>query len=347
MIRRVLTFLVVAVIAAAATAVVSSAQTAPRASASVPGAEIAKAFVAARTAKNWVPPKTPWGDPDLQGNFTNKDEANTPYERPKVFEGRRMEDITPQELAAEIIVRQKGVAEEAAIVDQGPPSHFRDSMNATNSRPWFVIDPPEGKIPPMTAEAQTHVKPRAPRYVRADSYEDLGLSDRCIANRIPPSAMQPGIYGNSYQILQTPDYVAIRNEMGPTRLIPLDGRPQANPSMHSYVGDARGRWEGNTLLVETTNFNEKIDYRGVSIKTLHLIERFTRIAPKTVEWTVTLDDQATWTRPWTFSVPLTEDDTQLILEYACHEGNYGLANILSASRAVEKRVTEAGKTGKP
>ena len=350
MIRRILTF-VAAGASAGTMAVVSSGSlagqvrnTAPGNSMpaeTVPGAEAARAFLAARMAKNWTPPKTPWGDVDLQGNFTNKDEANTPFERPKEFNGRRIADITPDELAAASAARLGEHREKAKIRDQGPPAHFRDSLSTTNSRPWFVIDPPDGQVPPMTSEAQARAAAAARNNTRAIptvSYKERALGDRCIVNRIVPSAMSPRNFGNSYQILQTPDYVAIRTEAGLPRVIPLDGRPHISPRIRSYSGDSRAHWDGNTLVVVTMNFDEKMTYRRASIKNLRLIERFTRIAPGVVEWTVTLDDPTTWTRPWTYSVPLTEDDTQRIHEYACHEGNYGLANVLSAARAEREQV---------
>jgi hypothetical protein len=148
--------------------------------------------------------------------------------------------------------------------------------------------------------------------------------------------MTPKIYGNSYEIYQAPDYVAIRYEMvHETRIIPLDGRPHVGPSIRQYMGDARGRWEGNTLVVETTNFHPNVNNRGATDQ-LRLIERFTPVAPDKVEWSVTYDDPKTWTKPWTFAMRLTKDASQQIFEYACHEGNYGLRNILSAARAEEK-----------
>jgi hypothetical protein len=149
----------------------------------------------------------------------------------------------------------------------------------------------------------------------------------------------PVIYGNSYQIVQTPGYVAIRYEMvHETRVIPLDGSPHLAANIRSYMGDPRGHWEGDTLVVETTNFRDETAYRNADAATLRVIERFTRVAPDKVKWAVTLDDPTTWTKPWTFAMPLTMDDSQPVLEYSCHEGNYGLRNILSAARAEEKKA---------
>ena len=151
--------------------------------------------------------------------------------------------------------------------------------------------------------------------------------------------MMPAIYGNSYQIVQGPGYVAIRYEMiHETRIIPLDGRPHLTPNIRTAMGDARGHWEGKTLVVETTNFNPRSTYRNADSATFKLIERFTPVAPDKVEWAVTSDDPKTWTRPWTFAMNLTKDDSQPPFEYACHEGNYGLQNILSAARAEENKA---------
>jgi hypothetical protein len=160
--------------------------------------------------------------------------------------------------------------------------------------------------------------------------------------------MMPAIYGNGYQIIQAPGYVTIIYEMiHEIRVIPLDSRPHASSRVRSYLGDARGRWEGDTLVVETTNFREEGIYRNAYPETLRLTERFTRVAPNVVKWAVTVDDPSTWTKPWTFAMPLTKDDEAGgVLEYACHEGNRGLMNILSAARAEEKAAAESKKSAK-
>jgi hypothetical protein len=160
--------------------------------------------------------------------------------------------------------------------------------------------------------------------------------------------MMPAIYGSSYQIVQAQGSVAIIYEMiHETRVIPLDGRSHVGKNIRNYMGDARGHWEGNTLVVETTNFKDQIAYRGADGATLRLVERFRPVGPHIVEWSVTGDDPATWTRPWTFAMNLTKKDaSQRPFEYACHEGNYGLRNILSGARAEERAVqTAAGRTG--
>ncbi len=157
--------------------------------------------------------------------------------------------------------------------------------------------------------------------------------------------MMPAIYGDSYQFVQGPGYVSIIYEMiHEIRVIPLDGRPHAASNVRSYMGDPRGHWEGDTLVVETTNFREEGIYRNANPASLRLVERFTRTGPDVVKWSVTVDDPATWTKPWTFSMPLTREEGP-VLEYACHEGNLGLMNILSAARAEEK-AAEAAKNQK-
>lgn len=296
-------------------------------------------------AKKWTPPKTPWGDPDIQGSFSNTSENGTPLERPEQFEGRRLEDIKGEELLA--IKRE---AQKRTVGNFEGPLHalegwWQPDLNMDKgSQAWLVVDPPNGKIPPLTAEAQQRAAARAQaRRISgrgpADSWEDRSLYDRCITRGLPGS-MMPAIYGNGYQIVQGKGFVAITYEMiHETRVIPLDGRPHASATMRSHMGDARGRWEGDTLIVETTNFRDESVYRGANAATLRLIERFTRIAPDKVKWSVTVDDPSTWTQPWTFSMPLTQDDSGLeVLEYSCHEGNLGLMNILSGARADEKKA---------
>jgi hypothetical protein len=315
-------------------------------------------------------PRTPWGDPDIQGTYTNTYENGTPLERPDQFAGRHLEDVTGEELATlrrEIQKRTVG-AFQGPI--HAPDNWWQDNLDLhRGSQAWLVVDPPDGKIPPLTPEAQRRAADRAAARKAsgrgpADSYEDRSLYDRCITRGYPGS-MMPAIYGNQYQIVQAPGYVAIVYEMiHETRVIPLDpstlrepqGRPEqgrgatgsGSPRAQSRddgrvhvdrrigldMGDARGRWEGDTLVVTTKNFRERSVYRNANPETLTVTERFTRISPTQVRWSVTLDDPSTWTRPWTFSLPLTADPNPLP-HYECHEGNYGLRNILSAARAEE------------
>ena len=170
----------------------------------------------------------------------------------------------------------------------------------------------------------------------ADSYEDRSLYDRCISRGLPGS-MMPVIYGNSYRIVQAPGIVAIQYEMvHETRVIRLDGSAHVGKDIRQHMGDARGWWEGDTLVVETTNFRDESVYRGANPEALKIVERFTRVSPNRLEWRVTLDDPTTWTRQWTFAMPLTQSTDERIVPYECHEGNRAMANILSAARADEK-----------
>ncbi len=275
-------------------------------------------------------------------------------ERPAGLEGRRVDDVRGDELTQLVQERQKRAEERAPFLAGDPTG--ADPRQRCVQRPrrdgqgqpgvWMVIDPADGKIPPTTAQAQQRAAARAAARAGRptssfsntgfDSYLDFSLYDRCITRGLPGS-MLPAIYGDSYQIVQGPGYVAIRYEMiHETRVIPLDNRPHVGGKLHLDMGDARGHWEGNTLVVETTNFRERTAYRQASQDSLKLVERFTRTAPDVVEWTVTVEDPATWVRPWTFSLPLTIADHEPVMEYACHEGNYAMNNMLSGARADER-----------
>jgi feruloyl esterase len=301
----------------------------------------------------YAPPKTPWGDPDIQGNYTNKYEYGTPFERPREFEGRRVEDVTARELADAVRKRQEDTLERAKFFGGDPEgkignsAEFRDIYEVTKgSRAWLVVDPPEGKIPPMTPEGQA----RAALAARAGSSfgngpfngpEDFSLWERCVSRGFPGS-MLPGVYGNSYQIVQGPGFVGIRYEMiHETRIVRLDGQPHPAKGIRLDMGDARGRWEGNTLVVETTNFTQRSAYRNANAGTLRLVERFTPRGPRMLDWSLTVEDPLTWARPWTFSMPLTGNDAERIEQYECHEGNHAVFNILSAARTAEREAAGA------
>ena len=298
----------------------------------------------ATSGKAYVPPKTPWGDPDIQGGYSNKDENGIPFERPGNLAGKQLGEVDDSELAELNASRDANRLEAARGIggrDTGAgPVHWYEHYGAKNSRAWLVVDPPEGTIPAQTAAAQARLGGGRGRGAgageggRADSYTDRSFYDRCITRGLPGS-MMPAIYGNAYDITQAPGLVAIRYEMiHETRIIPLDNSKRTG--LRSHMGDARGHWEGDTLVVETTNFDPRTTYRNASGK-LTLVERFKPLGPGKLEWSVTVNDPDTWVKPWTFAMALTNDPEQGLFEYACHEGNYAMRNILSAARAEEAR----------
>jgi hypothetical protein len=303
-------------------------------------------------------PRTAWGDPDLQGTYTNSNESGIPMQRPAELAGKQLKDVTPDELAR-LIQKRHEQTERTAIVIGGTadndtgagPSHWYENYNAKNSRAWMVSDPADGQIPALTSEAVKRAAAVRAARRGGDGYyngpfdgpEDLTLYVRCITRGLPGS-MMPAIYGNSYQIVQGPGYVAIRYEMvHETRVIPLDNRAHLSDRLHTYMGDPRGHWEGDTLVVETTNFLEKSAYGGASDR-LKTIERFKPVRPGVIDWSITFDDASTWVRLWTFGMQLTRDDSQPVFEYACHEGNAGLEGILSAARTEERAAASKKNT---
>ena len=308
-------------------------------------AGLATAQTATAPPPNWQAPRTSWGDPDLAGIYSNDDETGTPMERPDEFEGLTLATITPAKIAEIVAERDRRfkaqVDSEAWRRSISPPPHLIfDTFDRNNKRPWLITDPEDGKIPARTAEASarpraggvsTNQNSRGP----FNSYLDMGLYDRCITRGIPNSMMPAG-YGSRYEIVQAPDSVAIRYEMiHEARVIPLDRRPHIASSVRQYLGDARGWWDGDTLVVETTNFRAETAPQRAS-ENVKMIERFTRTGPDSVEWTVTFEDARTWERSWTYAMPLAQvDHTQQIYEYACHEGNLAMRNILSGARAAE------------
>ena len=303
-------------------------------------------------------PRTPWGDPDLQGTYTNKYEQSTPLERPEEFVGRRVEDVKGTELARVLEKRNTDVLSRPAGVG---PMQFRDPLDVTKgSRAWLIVDPPDGKMPSLTPDGLERLGSPDPTLDTGingvvnmrrrtggsfsdgpfDSPEDFTLWERCVTRGLP-GAMMPHILGNSYQIVQAPGFVVIRYELiHEARIIPIDGRPHLTNKLQHEMGDARGRWERDSLVVETTNFKDSSTYRNANAAAFRLVERFTRTAADRIEWAVTVDDPSTWTRPWTFSMPLTLNDSEPVYEYACHEGNYALVNILNWSRTAEKNAAK-------
>jgi len=294
-------------------------------------------------APPWTPPRTAWGDPDLQGTYTNNNEYATPLERPAEFEGKRAGDLTPAEIAeVRRLAQQRMINALPGGRVRGPDDWWLQNLDLSKrSRLWSIVDPPDGRIPPLTpAGAQ-----RASGRVRSsfvggpfDGPEDLNYLERCITRGVPGS-MIPVMYSNNYEIVQAPGLVVIRYEIiHDTRIIPLDGRPHVGSKIGQHLGDARGHWEGSTLVVETTNFNDRTRFRN-STSALKVTERFTRTDAETVDYQFTVDDPNTWTRPWTAAVPLRKVPGP-IYEYACHEGNYGLPNILRAQRVEDAKAAK-------
>ena len=294
--------------------------------------------------KKWAVPRTPDGHPDLQGTWTNT--TITPLERPADLAGK--EFLTEQEVAAyekKTVAQQTGDRRDGgAEVDVGRSYNefWRDRGTKVigSRRTSLITDPPDGKIPPLTPAAQKKQEEARvqQRLHGTDGPENRNLWERCITRGLP---MLPGPYNNDFQIIQTPGYVVILHEMiHDARIIPLDGRPHPPANIRQWMGDGRGHWEGDTLVVDTTNFSEKSNFRGAS-ENLHLTERFTRVDPDTISYQFTVDDPTTFTKVWKAEIPMHHTDEQ-IYEYACHEGNYALADILRGARAEEaaKRGTK-------
>jgi hypothetical protein len=289
-------------------------------------------------AKTWTA-KTVWGDPDLQGVWSYA--TLTPLERPAALAGR--EFFTPAEAAA-----REAAAEVDAPPIPGDPgaynaSWFDRGKVSSNLRTSLIVDPPDGRLP-LTTEARKSVAALADqrRAHPADSWLDRTPWDRCITYHGVP-AISTG-YNNTYQIFQTREYVAILAEnIHDVRMIPLNGRARLGADIRQWNGDSRGRWEGNTLVVETANYSDQTELRFPSSRNTHAVERFTRVGADLIDYQFTIDDPAVYTRPWTAVRPMPRLANYRIYEYACHEGNYALSHILSGERAGEKAADEAAK----
>ena len=290
--------------------------------------------------------RTPWGDPDLQGLWTNT--TTTPMERPDDLSDQ--ETLSREELAARD-------AEVAGVVsldnisagNVGAYNEFWVERGALLSQTSLIIDPSDGKLPPMTEAAQRKSQQFIQRWIAPpESWEDMNLYDRCITRGLP-GAMIPGFYNHNYLILQTPDYVVLQVEMiHDTRIIPLAGRQQAPAGIREWMGQSQGRWEGDTLVVETTDFASKAEQR-VGIGNFFLtfsggpnsrvVERFAPLADGTLDYRFTVTDPSVDTREWTAAIPMRRSEDALF-EYACHEGNYAMPNILAGARADEAKAAE-------
>jgi hypothetical protein len=299
--------------------------------------------------KPWTPAKTLWGDPDLQGIWTSDDCIGTPMNRAAQFGDRLY--FTEQEIAdrESAIARQSENDKQQFVADNaragtGPPGHWGERARRPCRQTSLVIDPANGRTPDVLPEARLRPVGEGAGNAnpRADSPEDFSYYIRCITRGVAGSIF-PVIYGNGQQIIQSPGFVTILQEMvHEARVIPLDGRPHAGPGFRSYMGDARGHWEGNTLVVETTNFlsgKTGIGLNGGGVPTsdaLKLTERFTRVGPNLINYEVTVNDPKTYAGPFKVGFPLTQEPGYENFEYACHEGNNAMFNSLSGARAQEK-----------
>jgi len=286
--------------------------------------------------------KTAWGDPDLQGVWDYK--TITPLERPTNFGNRQfLNDEEVARLEANAAKRLDSPPDENTPANLVHAPYMTDPGRKVDEdrRTSLIVDPPDGRIPPLTSEAQQRMATRrgGGRDGGTDGPENRSSLERCITWGLP-TAILPGLYNNNIRILQGPGYVAITHEMvHDTRIIPLDGRPGLSPKIHQWFGDSRGHWEGDTLVVETANFSDKTNYRG-SGATLHMLEHFRRTGKNSVEYRLTVSDPTTWTKAWTIEEHMRTSEGDLY-EYACHEGNYGLHNILEEARDDEKAAAAA------
>jgi hypothetical protein len=288
----------------------------------------AEAAKAAATTANWTPPRTPWGDPDLRGYYLSL--SYTPLERPKELAGKALYT------EAEALAAFKKAVEADAEVDPRTvhydwKEYGMDSWQSPvrpNRHTSLIVDPPDGRIPPLTPEAQKRLA--ASRQGRGNDVQTRGLYERCVTGNQGPPRL-PLNHDSESQIVQTPGYVVLfMQSNNDVRIIPLDGRPHLPQGVGQWLGDARGHWEGTTLVVETTNFHKQRDWRG-STDGMHLVERFTRVDPKTIRYEFTVSDPTMWTRPWSVEVPWPMIEPPLY-EFACHEQNYGLMNVVKGAQ---------------
>jgi hypothetical protein len=330
------------------TALVSLGALAGEASQAPQGATDSKG-VAAAAAGRFSPPRTPWGDPDLQGIWPSGQMIEVPFERPETFGTRaELNDAELAERAAQVRAQvESDLAETGSGIGSpptAPPPHWLE-RGVASRQASLIVDPPNGILPPLTEDGAR----RAERWRRtsADTYpyagpEDLTPYDRCITRGVLGSTF-PNIYNTGMQIMQMPGAVVIRYEMvHETRIIRLDARAHVSPALRSYMGDPLGRWEGNSLVVDTTNFNGRTGSYGrngngnPTSEALRLVERFRLVDANTLEYEVTVTDPLTWSRPWTVRFPIVRDDGYAMLEYGCHEGNYAMTNSLKAARARDR-----------
>ena len=315
-------------------------------------------------AERWTAPRTPAGRPDLQGIWTTQ--TFTPLQRPDRFAGK---EFLTEEEAAQLteVLTAPGVdplrggafaqllAEEDAekrreTTVQADPTHYDNAMWLRTTRPKglssrrtsLIVDPPDGRIPPRTPEGRQRAAAR--RDLRGyDSYANRPLQERCLVWGHEGPPMVPPPYNDIYQIFQTPGYVVLFPELAnnPARIISTNGQAHLSERVRQWSGDSIGRWDGDTLVVDTRNFTDRIAFQG-SGDTLHVVERFTRVDADTILYEFTVDDPATWERSWSVEIPMVKTDGRLY-EYTCHEGNYGMRNTLRGARAADRAAAAAAR----
>lgn len=302
--------------------------------------------------KAWTPTRTPWGDPDLQGVWN--DATSTPLQRPSARAGKDvLSDEEANEFQQELafdLTRDRRDGGPEVDVNRAYNDHWMDARRlkiTADRRTSLIVDPADGRIPPLVPLSPERQQARA---ARADanarfnagmpySTEDLSLPVRCVIRTDAPPYL-PTIYNNDFQIFQSPGVVVIAPEMiHSARIIPLDGRPHLGKNLRQWLGDTRGRFDGRTLVIETTNFraDDGVVFQGANPATYKITERFTRVAPDTISYEFTVEDPTTWTKPWTARIPWTRiDPAEQMYEYGCHEDNFDIVHLLSGARTREK-----------
>jgi len=312
---------------------------------------------AAKSAKAYTPPRTPWGDPDLQGNWPAQ--FNIPMQRAGSVKDKEI--LSDEEFAQ---TEQQAAQQSASVQKQyenqitiNPPLYWSEGGRRTKQTS-VVVDPPDGRLPPMTPQAQKVVAsergglgPGQHFPDKVDSWEDFDYYSRCITRGFP-STMLYTVYNFGNDIIQAPGYIVIRSEMvHEQRVIPIDSRPHVGKNIKMYMGNSVGHWEGNTLVVETTNLRPESGAGGRYTDAAKIVERFTRTAPDELMWEATINDPNVWTKPYTLRYPFKLDPEYHLYEYACHEGNYMMLDALTAARQLEAQGQETrvvrGEAGGP
>jgi hypothetical protein len=308
--------------------------------------------VGGQAPKKYSPPRTPWGDPDLQGVWN--DATSTPLQRPGTVGGKEV--LTDEEAAefqaslAHDLTRDRRDGGPEVDVNRAYNDHWMDARRlkiTADRRTSLIVDPPDGRIPPLVPLSPERQQARAARAAAAarfqaglpHNYTDMSLPVRCVIRTDSPPYL-PTIYNNNFQIVQSPEYVTIAPEMiHSARIIPVDGRPHLNQALKQWLGDSRGRWDGTTLVVETTNFrnDDGVIFQNANPATFRITERFTRVAADSLNYEFTVEDPTTWTRAWTALIPWNKvDPAEQMYEYACHEDNFDIVHFLTGARKREK-----------